>query len=308
MVEVILTQNIPRSFSGFFLNKPVNVHGRAVAGFNDVICVLALSPTANDALFAAGSASTRFDNCIVASNSKSSSSVHMKGATFRADCIYSAGGYKVTGGSNAITLTDCDGPVTGMDPFPDPYVDVPVPTGASACVDGSSIQNTTVTPTLTHSSGSKYIRFCSLNVSGTVVFKPGIYIIDGTFSNTGNSTITGEDVTFVIGGNVTLNGNVTMKLSAPKTGPYAGMLFFGDRDPQLEKVQITGNANSIYTGAIYFPTGNLVYTGSSAQVGGCTQIVANTIEFTGNSNLHSTCGDAGTKEIVAVGAFVRILE
>ena len=185
---------------------------------------------------------------------------------------------------------------------------MPVPTGASACVDGSSIQNTTVTPTLTHSSGSKYIRFCSLNVSGTVVFKPGIYIIDGTFSNTGNSTITGEDVTFVIGGNVTLNGNVTLKLSAPKTGPYAGMLFFGDRDPQLEKVQITGNANSIYTGAIYFPTGNLVYTGSSAQVGGCTQIVANTIEFTGNSNLHSTCGDAGTKEIVAVGAFVRILE
>ena len=309
MVEVILTQSIPRSFSGFFLRKPVAVRGRAVAGYNEVICVLALSKTANDALMASGSADARFDNCIVASNSKSSSSVHMKGATFRADCIYSAGGYKETGGSNAITLTDCDRPATNADPFTDPYVDMTVPTTTTACIDGKSIKDTTVTPTQDHPSGSKVIRFCSLNISGNVVLKPGIYIIDGDFGNTGHTTVSGEgrDVCCRRRRQTQRERNADL-LCARRRAPMRACCSSGIEMQSQEKIQITGNTGSTLTGAIYFPTGNLTYTGSSTQVGGCTQIVANTIEFAGNSSVRTACGGSGVKEITATNAFVKLLE
>jgi hypothetical protein len=310
MVEVRLTETVGRVFSQFFHGGAVGLQGRAVARGvpGATVCALALSPSANNALYAKGSASASFENCVAASNSSSNSSFHMQGATFAADCIYATGAYQSTGGSNSLNLAECEEVQEGHDPLDDPYEDIDVPTATTACVDSGTVQNTTVTPTLNHISGMKYVRYCSLTVKGNVHFDPGLYIVDGAFTNTGNTSLTGTGVTFVIGGDVTLNGNLTMNLAAPTTGDYSGLLFFGDDDLTQESVKINGNASSVLQGAIYFQTGNLLFTGNSAVTDGCTQIIANTIEFSGNSGIRSSCDSAGIREISGDGRIAKLSE
>jgi hypothetical protein len=229
-------------------------------------------------------------------------------ASFNGDCIYASGGFQ-QGGSSQVTTTKCDGVQTNSDPIADPYADVVVPTATLPCISGnigSNNTSTTVTPTLTHSTGVKYMRFCSLSIQGHVTFAPGLYIIDGSMSSTGQS-ITGAGVTFMVGGNVSLTGNLTLNVSAPVSGPFSGLVFFGDRDTTVETAKITGNSGSVIQGAVYFPTGDLEYTGSSAVSDGCTQIIARTIAFAGNSAVRSSCAAAGTRTF-AKGTSVALLE
>ena len=309
-VEVNLTRQINRLFTNVFADDEiVEVGARSVARFaGGTVCVLALSNNANGALKASGSASATFEGCIVASNSSSNSSFHLQSASLSADCVYTAGGYQVTGGSSNLTLVECDAVEEDHDPIDDPYADVAVPTAPSPCVNPGTVENTTVTPVLSHASGSKYIRYCSLTVKGNVTFSEGLYFVDGAFSNNGNTSLAGSGVTFVIGGNVTLNGNIAMDLTAPASGPYSGLLFFGDRDATKESIKISGDLASSLQGAVYFPTGNLQFTGSSAATSGCTQLIAHTIELTGNSSIKSSCGSAGVEQIKVGKSLVQLVE
>jgi hypothetical protein len=62
--------------------------------------------------------------------------------------------------------------------------------------------------------------------------------------------------------------------------------------------KINGGSTSNITGAIYFPTNAIEYTGGSATGGAvCTQLIAYTITFKGNSSFNSNCNSAGTKTI-----------
>ena len=62
--------------------------------------------------------------------------------------------------------------------------------------------------------------------------------------------------------------------------------------------KINGGSTSNITGAIYFPTNAIEYTGGSATGGAvCTQLIAYTITFKGNSSFNSNCNSAGTQTI-----------
>jgi len=67
------------------------------------------------------------------------------------------------------------------------------------------------------------------------------------------------------------------------------MLFFQDRAVgSTQKNAVAGGGNLILQGTLYFPTTPLVFSGSSTPTGGAaayTILVADTIEFTGNSSL-----------------------
>jgi hypothetical protein len=310
MVEVTIDTQVDRFFTQLFAeNDEVSISSRSVARVvGGTVCALALSGSANNALHASSSANVTFENCMVASNSSSASAFHMQGATMNVDCVYVVGTYKTTGGSNNLNLSDCEEVQEGHDAIDDPYAGVAYPTTTTACVNPGTLENTTVTPTLTHSSGVPFVRYCSLSVKGNVTFNPGLYLIDGTFSNTGVTSLSGSNVTFVVGGNVTLNGNLTMNLAAPTSGPFSGILLFGDRDATSETIRINGNASTTLKGAVYFPTGNLNFTGSSSASDGCTQVIANTIEFTGNSGIRSSCEGAGIEAIRAGDSLVRLFE
>src|SRR4029079_1257869 len=253
-VEVILRETQPRFFSSLFLLTPVVVAGRAVASYQDSgsACILALHKSASKAALFSGSSTSTFKNCSVMSNSLASDAVTVQGSgKLQTSCIYSAGGVSLGGGT---TLVDCKTAQTDLPPVGAPYADLPVPTATGPCrnTGGANLQ-----------AGS----YCSgMSLSGTKTLQPGVYVISGgDLKINANANISGSGVTFYLtgGARVSMNGNATVNLSAPTSGDYSGVLFFGDRtDSGASKNTFNGTASSQLTGAIYFASQTVQFLGN----------------------------------------------
>jgi Flp pilus assembly protein TadG len=144
------------------------------------------------------------------------------------------------------------------------------------------------------------------DTGGSLTLGAGQYnIMGGTLSFTGG-TVTGSGVTFVLtndnGGSYAteqLTGGV-VNLSAPTSGEWAGMLFYENPNAPTGVTQsFTGGSNT-FTGALYFPTQTLDYTGGST-ASSCTQIVAYKLQFTGGSTIGSSCTGTGVQAIPVGG-------
>lgn len=312
-VEVLLTQSQPRMFSAVFDNTPVHLGARAVARVTKtggVACVLALSPTSAGAVTVSGSTSVNLDGCDVASNSNASDSFLLSGtaSAMTADCIYTVGRSSVATG---LTLSKCEQVKEEAPVVRDPYVSIEEPERTGTCMNkgvGTPNSTTTLTPAETHPSGIKVMRFCNgLDVKGNVQFGPGLYIIEGgDFTvNSGNidssaiASLIGSGVTFYFTnrGRLRLGANAKLNLSAPTSGPYSGLLFFGSRSESGVTHQINGGVGSTTDGAVYTPASHMSFSGNSKTTG-CLQVVARLVTFTGNSALKSNCETAGTREVL----------
>jgi hypothetical protein len=318
-VEVRLTRQVPRLFSAIFDDAPLALDARAVAlvrGGHEA-CVLALSPTAPNAVKLSGSSLVDLNHCDLASNSMASDSILMSGgsASLQAGCVYAVGEIVET---TRLTLTECDevkeyAPVTA-----DPYALVQEPAGIAniPCNTqdlGNANSETTVTPTYPHASGMSATRFCGgLSVQGTTMFGPGLYIIDGgTVSANAGAAIRGTGATFFLtnGAAARLNGSADLDLSPPTAGPYSGLTFFGTRSGTGLTHQVNGTSGSVVEGAVYFAASHIEFSGNSKTSGGggCTQVIGNTVELTGNSTLRSSCEASGTRDLLA-NRFIRLVE
>jgi hypothetical protein len=80
-----------------------------------------------------------------------------------------------------------------------------------------------------------------------------------------------------------MNGNINVTLSAPSTGPYQGILFFGDRAQTISSITINGGSSQLLNGAIYFPTSTISYSGGADTTSTHTALVGNRLNFVGNS-------------------------
>lgn len=89
--------------------------------------------------------------------------------------------------------------------------------------------------------------------------------------------------------------------------PYAGVLFYADRDFPNTEFRVNGNSSGIYQGAVYFPEGDIHFSGTGAGLSKCIQLIGNTVQFTGTSDFTADCEDAGVREI-AVGGGLKIVE
>jgi hypothetical protein len=226
-------------------------------------------------------------------------------------CVHSVGGAYVPNPDN-LTLTECDKVNYGATPAPDPYANVEQPQTFGTCRDGKNLSGT-ITATESHPLGVKSMRLCGgVTLKGNVTFAPGLYIIDGgsvdvDFTTTGNVTMAGQGVTFFLNNaQAKLNSNLRMDLSAPTTGPLAGLLFFADRADSLQH-KFNGGSNSKLQGAIYAAGGSVDMIGNTSGTSGCTQIIADTISFSGNSTLQHNCEGTGTKT-VGTGGKVALVE
>jgi Flp pilus assembly protein TadG len=297
-VEVILDQDLPRYFTAVFKDGSVAETARAVATFQTSAnaCILALHPSASKAALFSGSSDVNLIGCNVMSNSIASDAVRAQGsAKLAADCLISVGGAVITSG---VHLSQCSAPITQAAPVSDPFADVPTPTATGACksTGGASL-----------SAG----RYCSgMSLSGTVNLAPGTYYVSGgDFKINANANITGTGVTIYAasGTKVSMNGNATVNLSAPTSGTYSGMLFMGDRSGASTNNTFNGTAASKLTGAIYFAGQFVNYLGNFSGNGGCTQIVAKTIEWSGNTTINQNCTAYGMKNIPA-SQLVKLVE
>ncbi|RYC23142.1 pilus assembly protein TadG-related protein [Ciceribacter ferrooxidans] len=312
-VTVVISETHARLFSSVFSSAPVVFGARAVAQVTggSKACVLALSNSASGAVTVTGSTEVQLSGCSVVSNSTASDAFLMKNgsAMMSTDCVYTVGGAMTTSG---LTLTGCAAPVERVPPTADPFASVAEPDDMQIqqlpCRTLDYISNSTYAFDRLPS-GEEAIRFCGgLDIKGNVTLKPGLYILDGgDFTVTAGANLSGSGVTLLLvnGAAAKLTGNGDIDLSAPTSGPYAGLLFFASRKTTGLVHEITGNSESILQGNIYMPTGQLAFTGNSSVSGGCTQIVADQVVFTGNSSME-TC--ALSSDEILVGQTVALIE
>lgn len=316
-IEVILTETHSRWFTALFASGKVALRGRAVTVIEggSTACMLALSNTANSAISVTGSTNVTLAGCDIASNSVSATSFAMGGlgSSLNTGCVYAVGGATPNA---SLTMTNCTSVKTNAARARDPYASLAEPAIVGACNAknvGNNKTPTTLTPTDVHplGGGLKSMRFCSgFDLRGEVTLMPGLYIIEGgsLSVNGGNITSTtaaklsGAGVTFYLASSaaeIQLNGNVTLDLAAPTSGPLSGVLFFGSRSATTASNVINGSSSSVMQGAIYTPASAIQFSGNSAGSNGCTQVVASTITMTGNSALKATCATSGTRSLWA---------
>lgn len=140
-------------------------------------------------------------------------------------------------------------------PVPNPFAAVTVDY-AGLVVDDSNVNLPGSTPLLP---GRIYRQSVTIN-SGTVNLAPGTYYFRNGF-NVNGGTLTGTGVTLVLAceakcngssaiGNFNFNGG-TVNLSAPTTGPYAGLSIVADPTSGDPGVPSRFNANVTLNGGVY---------------------------------------------------------
>ncbi len=293
-IEVIVRQPQPRFLAGLFLSSDPAVNARAVATpapTGGSACILALDPSISNAIVVSGSASIN-SGCDVVANSTSSSAVVMSGGgTITTPCLVTSG--NVSGVSN-LTSTKCSAAKTGAPPTADPYASVPqpsIPSGGCLNVPGTS--------TVTLSPGY-YCGGISIPSGTTGSLSPGLYYLAGDFAISGGGAISGTGVTIYLttGNKVAVSSSSTANLTAQTSGTYSGIAFFGSRSGTIStNNSFSGSSASSITGAIYFPTQRVTFSGSSTAPSSCTQLIAGKITVSGSANFNNTCSGSGAKTI-----------
>jgi hypothetical protein len=193
-------------------------------------------------------------------------------------------------------MSECAAPIEYAEAIDDPFAYLEPPSLSGAC-EPQTVFGGGASATYTISGG----RYCGgMTIRRKVTMNPGLYIIDGgDFELTSTAVLTGTGVTLYIvnGGRIKIAGSAEVRLTAPTTGDYAGVLVYVDRGEAEETHVFNGNSSSSFNGALYAPTGHVQVAGTSSVGGGCTQVVANTIDITGDAGLGADCKAMGFNEI-----------
>jgi Flp pilus assembly protein TadG len=296
-VEVVITQLQQRLFSALWNNQPITIAARATAITPDANgCTLTLNKTESAAAGMQGSTRVVLNGCSLFVNSNSASALSVGGsASLFTDSVGVVGGVSGTAG-----ITATQGISVGQGAILDPYANINFP-AFSGCTERNYVgKNTeTIDPGV-------YCGGITLHAGAIVTLNPGIYYIDGgDLTVNGGATLIGSGVTFVFTSSsgtkwptVTINGNATVDVTAPKSGPMQGFVVFADRRiPVGTAFKFNGGSMQYFGGAVYAPTTALSYAGGSISGSTCTQLISDTLSFTGNSNLAVECSQFGTKPI-----------
>jgi hypothetical protein len=332
-IEVLVEVDRPVYLASVATNKQdVTVQARSVGAVvaSGDHCILALDNSMADAVEVSGSADANI-GCGVASNSSDDRSIGIYGtAVMAADPAQAYGDIYVQ--SNA-TLDTNTPPQPLSQRLADPYEGLQLPVADGGCNSNNPLM---VSGTITLTPGD-YCAGIKINAGAVVTFDPGIYVINrGDLTVNGGSVLRGDTVTFVLTatdpghiGNITINGGADVELTAPGPdghfpndaghvdhGKYPGLLFIQDpaapsfgNGGQLETNLITGGVDMELTGALYFPTREVMYAGGNDLTNSCVQIVARKVTMTGNSYVQNdpqACTDIGVATIAQTR--VRMVE
>ncbi|MGH9414060.1 MAG: DUF192 domain-containing protein [Terriglobales bacterium] len=295
-IEVIASRQQPTFFANVFGIASLTPSARAVAHLgNGAGCIYVLDPYAADALQLNGSFDIQMQ-CALYIDSDSSIALLANGSgTLSASAIGVAGGALINGSiSVQPSLTE------GMIPLNDPLASLPVPSASGSCSTTTIVNGTgdaTLNPGL-------YCAPLIINGSPTVTFNPGVYFLQAGIIMNGSPTLLGAGVTlYNSAGAFTLNGSAATELSAPTTGPYAGILVFQARS-NLLPLTINGN-QSVLNGAVYAPTARIVDNGSLSGSSSYSIFVGGTVTINGsadfNDDFSSLPGGSPIKAAALVG-------
>lgn len=108
--------------------------------------------------------------------------------------------------------------------------------------------------------------------------------------------LSGHDVILLLaaGSSLQFAEGASIELSAPRSGPWAGLAIAGG-GTEGASTMVAGS-NQHIVGAIHLPNQSLAFAGSASSP--CTQIIAETITITGPTRLENRCAERGIRPIV----------
>jgi len=280
-VEVIVSRQIDGLFSSLLFDGPTVIAARAVATVdNTEACMWALNPSDPAAVKVAGNAEVAL-GCGVFVNSNAAAALQQNGN----GCL-AANQIKVVGGFSVNCVTP--NPVSSVLAISDPLALLEAPSYGTCDNNGVQINNGNG-----NLDPGVYCGDIRINTNGTVHFNAGQYVLkDAGLTINGQATVTGDEVTFYLTPDtaattgISIAGGADVTLSAPTSGEMTGILFYQDRLAEAGGTQsFAGGSESHLTGLLYFPNQAVKFAGGSELEGSSTMIVADTIEFTGNSEI-----------------------
>lgn len=285
-VTVSLTGTMPAGIGAAvgLVSPVVTVNATAQVMGGAPICAVALDEVSNSAFSLDRFARVQANGCTVYSNSKSAQGLQARdSAQLTSASTCTAGGYTGTGSFTPTPDRDC--PV-----FPDPLSSRPNPAMRDC---GGSYSMTVVSASGTFLSPGTYCGGININQSAQVTLQPGVYVIVGGPLMIGTGAkLTGNGVTIFFSGDLAsmnMQKDSSIALSAPKTGPTAGMLLQQDRNTPSStvKFEISSDDAATLLGTIYLPRGKLFVGGDKpvAQNSAYTIVIANRIEATAGPTL-----------------------
>lgn len=282
--EAIVERPAAIFLAGLFVDD-FDTAARAVSGGSAGTpppCLLASDPNMKDA-FKVNNGTVKTTGCDIQVNSDDDDALNVaKNGVLDADPINIVGDYVNKG-----TMTS--EPNTGVSSIADPLAKLPQPS-ASGC-DYTDVSYSGGTQTL---SPGVYCGGISLSGDAQVTMEPGNYIISGdastTLSVTGQASLNGSGVTTYFDGDTSLsiNGQGSLNLTSPSSGTYAGILFYGDPESDLDtQHMVTGNGSAIFDGIMYFPNAiaKINGNGNTTANTSISAIMARQLRFGGNGTL-----------------------
>ncbi len=276
-------------------------------------CVYVLDQANTAAALSLSNGVTVTSECGYYVNSSSTSALSViGGATLKAldssQIVVHGGAAINNGGSTSPAPPETNQPVTA-----DPFASKPVPWSNSASTrtyecDYTGCNHTTCdynnynwTSWVNQLTVSPGVYCGGLNIGNvnSVVFQPGVYIINGGGMNIGGSGgisggVTGTGVLFFDTGTnanyagITLGNGVNFTLSAPTSGSLAGILFYQDPGITAPTGSNTtsyfdGGSNLALTGTIYLPNTTLNFSNGTSTASTSTALVVKDLVFTGGA-------------------------
>lgn len=326
-VEVVLHQPQSTWFAALAGLNSVTISNRAVAQIVtlDKPCMYVLNPTAPQALSIIGSATLTATGCSICDNSDADDAVYMQGghnANIVADSLLIRGEMSETGSATPTLKHPAQfGFGQCTDPFASKlthsYLTADMPTKPACTKTGSTwsgncvVAGTSISPGDTLSPDTQISGGLKIK-NGTVDLSPGgnYWITDGdlTLDNGSGAGLTcstcvngTSGVTVIMTtasgntvGGVNLASNANLNLTAPSSGPFAGMVLIQDsndlpKNTKFNPVSVQANAAETLSGLVYFPQSAMDFQGTPVANGPqCLLIVANTMTLHGNPAMVTT--------------------
>jgi len=289
-VTLAVQQSLP--FSSLFMSSAPTIIANATAASvpsGGEACVNAREPSASKTgINITGNAGIYMPDCVMYSNSPSTNTAAAGGSSnVTAEAVAGVGGIQESNNWHVQSYRPYSPAID------DPFANVTPNPSDMHCVGSQLDQDTNVSAMI--ASGTNCWSSLRVNSNQSLTLPSGTYYINGgdAFIQ-GNLTCTACTIvlTNIDGtspnptiGQLKVNADSNINMTAPTSGPFQGIAIYQDRRATDASPgnKINGNQGSIVQGALYFPSQLLDYNGTGTTSAICTMFVARRVNFSGNS-------------------------